>query len=316
MIRGCALHLDHRHRRRLDGAEVGQQVGLARGAQQLLALVAADLGEDVDRGGHIGSRAVSSRSERPVTRPDGSLKAFIELPFALHANQPLWVPPLEARALGVPEPAPERVLQPRRGRVLPRLARRAGRRAASAPRSTTPSTSTRRRTGAGSASSSSRTTRRWRGRCSRAAEGWLRERGRERMVGSGGLHDERRERRADRGLRAAPMILQPWHPPYYQRLMEQAGMGKAMDLLMWNLRGDRPREGAAGDLGAGGEGRVRARDRVRPMRQQAAAQGHGLRSPRSTTPPGRTTGTSCRYSKKELDAYAQEIQLVFDKHWA
>ena len=40
----------------------------------------------------------------------------------------------------------------------------------------------------------------------------------------------------DRGLRAAGRCcVQPWHPPYYQRLMEQAGMTKAMDLLMWNL---------------------------------------------------------------------------------
>ncbi len=43
----CALHLDHRHRRRLDGAEVRHQVGLASGAQQLLPLVAPDLCEDV-----------------------------------------------------------------------------------------------------------------------------------------------------------------------------------------------------------------------------------------------------------------------------
>ncbi len=42
-----ALHLDDRHRRRLDRAEVGHQVGVARGAQQLLALVTADLCEDV-----------------------------------------------------------------------------------------------------------------------------------------------------------------------------------------------------------------------------------------------------------------------------
>ena len=48
------FHLHHRHRGRLDGTEVGHQVGLARGAQQLFALVAADFGEDVDRGGHIG----------------------------------------------------------------------------------------------------------------------------------------------------------------------------------------------------------------------------------------------------------------------
>ncbi len=50
-----ALHLDDGHRRRGQDVEVGQHVGRARGAQQLLALVAADLGEDVCRSVHIGS---------------------------------------------------------------------------------------------------------------------------------------------------------------------------------------------------------------------------------------------------------------------
>ena len=30
-----------------------------------------------------------------------------------------------------------------------------------------------------------------------------------------------------------PMILQPWHPPYYRELLEASGYGKTMDLLMW-----------------------------------------------------------------------------------
>ena len=55
MIRVSALHLDDGHRRRGEDMEVGQHVGLARGAQKLLALVAADLCEDVCRSGHIGS---------------------------------------------------------------------------------------------------------------------------------------------------------------------------------------------------------------------------------------------------------------------
>ena len=37
------------------------------------------------------------------------------------------------------------------------------------------------------------------------------------------------------GFELRPMIVQPWNPPYYQQRMEQAGMTKAMDLLMWNL---------------------------------------------------------------------------------
>jgi GNAT superfamily N-acetyltransferase len=32
-----------------------------------------------------------------------------------------------------------------------------------------------------------------------------------------------------------PMILQPWHPPYYRELLEGLGMSKTMDLLMWRI---------------------------------------------------------------------------------
>jgi hypothetical protein len=31
------------------------------------------------------------------------------------------------------------------------------------------------------------------------------------------------------------MVLQPWHPPYYRKLIEGRGFEKAMDLLMWKL---------------------------------------------------------------------------------
>ncbi len=42
-----ALHLHDGHRRRGEHVEVGQDVGLARGGEQLRAFVVADLGEDV-----------------------------------------------------------------------------------------------------------------------------------------------------------------------------------------------------------------------------------------------------------------------------
>jgi GNAT superfamily N-acetyltransferase len=69
-----------------------------------------------------------------------------------------------------------------------------------------------------------------------AAESWLRERGMERMVGpfdftmndECGLLVEGHERR--------PMVKQPWQPPYYRALFEDAGMRKAIDLFMWELR--------------------------------------------------------------------------------
>ena len=66
-----ALHLDDRAGRALEHAEVGQQVGLAGGAQLLGALVAADLREDVDGGAacSVGSaRRVDPVDVRPSPR--------------------------------------------------------------------------------------------------------------------------------------------------------------------------------------------------------------------------------------------------------
>ena len=37
------------------------------------------------------------------------------------------------------------------------------------------------------------------------------------------------------GYDREPMIKQPWHPPYYATRCEEAGLEKAMDLLMWEL---------------------------------------------------------------------------------
>ncbi len=37
------------------------------------------------------------------------------------------------------------------------------------------------------------------------------------------------------GFERPPMILQPWHPPYYREMIEGQGYSKAMDLLMWTL---------------------------------------------------------------------------------
>ena len=125
--------------RRLDEPEVGQQVGLAGGAQLLLALVAADLGEDVDLRGHgLGCAAV------PVEiRPVGSrqeLSEFIELPFRLHSTSKQWVPPLRLERHAYLSRRLNPFFRHGDAQLLPRPPRRPRRRAASAPRSTTTST--------------------------------------------------------------------------------------------------------------------------------------------------------------------------------
>jgi hypothetical protein len=68
------------------------------------------------------------------------------------------------------------------------------------------------------------------------AAGWLRERGRDRMVGPMDFTTNDEIGVLIAGHEHPPIILCPWHHPYYQRLLEQdAGMEKAMDLYMWSL---------------------------------------------------------------------------------
>ena len=126
------------------------------------------------------------------------------------------------------------------------------------------------------------------------------------------MNDESGDPRS-RATTATPMIRQPWHPPYYRELCEEAGLEQ----------GDGPADVAAGDR--------RPREdpaRHRRARRAACEPEHGdppaarcrgarcaatwTSSPRSTTRPGRATGASSPYDKEDLDAYAQELQLVFD----
>jgi GNAT superfamily N-acetyltransferase len=68
------------------------------------------------------------------------------------------------------------------------------------------------------------------------AELWLRERGRDRMVGPMDFTTNDECGLLIEGHERPPIILCPWHHPYYQRLFEQdIGMAKAMDLYMWSL---------------------------------------------------------------------------------
>lgn len=76
-----------------------------------------------------------------------------------------------------------------------------------------------------------------------AATEWAVARGRERLLGPMDFTTNDEIGILIEGFERRPMILEPWHPPYYQRLIEAEGLGKAMDVLMWELRMGELKEG-------------------------------------------------------------------------
>jgi GNAT superfamily N-acetyltransferase len=76
-----------------------------------------------------------------------------------------------------------------------------------------------------------------------AAEEWARDKGRERILGPMDFTTNDEIGILIEGFERQPMILEPWHPPYYQRLIEADGFAKAMDVLMWELRMGQLKEG-------------------------------------------------------------------------
>ena len=116
------------------------------------------------------------------------------------------------------------------------------------------------------------------------------------------------------GFEREPLIKQPWHPPYYARRLEEAGMAKAMDLFMWELE-------------------ISDREKMRPILFDLAADlepKHGVRIRKMSfwrlrqemdrfadvyNSAWRENWGFVPYSKEDLDFYADELWLVFDKPW-
>ncbi len=249
---------------------------------------------------------------RPVTG-GGDLKAFIDLPFRLHANHPLWIPPLKLerriflnRRLNAyfQHADAEYFLARRDGVVVGRITAQINHAA------------------------NEHHQRAWGNfgwiefeddaevlaALLGAAHAWLQARGMERMVGpmDFAMNDECGILIEGYDLR--PMVRQPWHPPYYAARLQEAGLVKAMDLLMWNLE--------VADRAAMLPILFELADQVEPK--------HGIRlrkmSRRSLrkdldvfgdiyNQAWRGNWDFVPYGKKDLDALAQETQLVFDSDW-
>ena len=147
-----------------------------------------------------------------------------------------------------------------------------------------------------------------------AAEGWLRERGRDRMVGPMDFATNDELGVLIEGFDREPMVRQPWQPPYYHVLCEQAGLEKEVDLFMWEFHiADREKIlpimwDLANDLEPKHGIKIRRMTRRRLRRdldEFAAIYNEAWARNWGFVP----------YTEPDLDAYAQELHLVFDRDW-
>jgi len=244
------------------------------------------------------------------------LGLFIGLPYRLHANHPLWVPPLriERRMFLSRRLNPffthgdaEYFLARRDGRVVGRISAHVN------------------------DAFNDHHGRRWGwfgflefeddaevlAALLDAAAAWLRARSEpalERMVGPASFAMNDESGVLVEGFELRPMILQPWTPPYYQRRLEEAGMSKAMDMNMWNLEVEDRDKVLPVIFELADKVQSEHGIRVRPMRRRQ------LRKDLDSFAEVYNSAWSQNwdfvpYSKADLDSYAQELQLVFDKHW-
>ncbi len=143
---------------------------------------------------------------------------------------------------------------------------------------------------------------------------WLRSRRCDRMVGPMCFTMNDESGVVVEGFDLPPMIRQPWNPPYYAPRCEEAGLEKAVDLYMWNLE-------------------VADKSSALPILWELAEQAekeHGVRLRRMSrrslrrdldlfaeiyNDAWKRNYGFVPYGKEDLDAYALEMQLVFDPEW-
>jgi hypothetical protein len=147
-----------------------------------------------------------------------------------------------------------------------------------------------------------------------AAAAWLSERGRDRMVGPMDFTINDESGILIEGHDREPFVKQPWHPPYYQRLCEQHGLAKAMDLWMWELH----IEGRDAIV----PGIVEMAERLEPehgIRIRKMSRRHLRRDldlfAETYNEAWKDNWGFTPYTKEDLDAYAIDLQLVFDRNW-
>jgi GNAT superfamily N-acetyltransferase len=147
------------------------------------------------------------------------------------------------------------------------------------------------------------------------AAAWLAERGCERMVGPMDLSMNEECGVLVEGFELEPMIKQPWHPSYYGDRCEAVGLTKAMDLLHWELhlsdRDERmlpllPKLARRAREKQGITIRRMSRRRLRRELDEFAKVYNSAWSHNWGFVP---------YAKEDLDELALTLQIVYDRNW-
>ena len=148
----------------------------------------------------------------------------------------------------------------------------------------------------------------------RTAEQWLLTKGRDHMVGPMDFTMNDESGVMIEGFERTPLIKQPWHPPYYAQRVEEAGLEKAMDLLMWELQISDREKMLPIIFKLADEVEPRHGIRVRKMSRRSLRRDMDRFAEVYNSAWSENWGFS-PYSKRDLDAYSQELHLVFDEHW-
>src|SRR4051795_5182010 len=147
-----------------------------------------------------------------------------------------------------------------------------------------------------------------------AAGTWLRAHDRDRMIGPmdftmndecGVLID---------GYERMPFLKEPWHPPYYRERCEEAGLAKAVDLFMYELVIDDRSKILPVVFKLAEEVQPRHGIRIRRMSRRSLRRDMDRFAEVYNSAWSENWGF-VPYGKRDLDVYAQEMQLVFDRNW-
>jgi hypothetical protein len=147
-----------------------------------------------------------------------------------------------------------------------------------------------------------------------AAADWLRANGRDRMVGPMDFTMNDESGVMVEGFDRQPFVKQPWHPPYYARLCEGAGLEKAMDLLMYELDISDRSKILPVIFKLAGQVESRHGIKLRKMSRRSLRGDMDRFAEVYNAAWSENWGFS-PYGKADLDAYTQELHLVFDHHW-